>query len=108
MLLKRLVSIGALDGGETSNHSQPCTPILLCPLPLGLPWPARPGSIAGCVAALLPGAAVHGEGPLAGVTALGLANTLFIQEPHLVAEGDTARKPEHGEPPAQGCHYADL
>lgn len=87
--------------GETSNQSPPCTPILLCPFPQGLPWPARPGCIAGCIAALLSRAAVHREGPFAGVTALGLADTLFVQKPHLVVEGGTARRPEQGEAPAR-------
>lgn len=101
MLLKRLVSIGALDGGgETSNQNPPWTSILLCPFPLGFPWPARPGCIAGCIAALLARAAIHREGPFAGVTALGLADTLFIQKTHLVVEESTARRPEQGEPPS--------
>lgn len=66
----------------------------------------RPGCVAGCIAALLPRAAVHGEGPLAGVAALGLANALLVQEPHLVVEGGTAKRPKQGEPPAHQVPWA--
>ena len=69
-------------------------------IPLGLPWPARPGRVAGGVAALLSRAAVHGEGPFAGVTALGLADTLFIQKTHLVVEGGTHCKEARARGPS--------
>ena len=99
MLLKRLVSIGALHGGKQAfrAHLAPHSPSSIFP---GAALASRPGRVAGCIAALLPGAAVHREGPLARVATLGLANTLFIQEPHLQVQRDTARRPEHRGPPA--------
>lgn len=89
-------------GGETSIQSPPCTRQPLS-IPQGASLISRPGCVAGCIAALLPGAAVHGEGPLAGVTALGLADTLFVQEPHLVVEGDTAEARVQGTSSSPGA-----
>lgn len=77
---------GTGKGVKSNQHA--CTSVLPWPSPLP---EGRPGSVAGRIAALLPGAAVNREGSLAGVAALGLANTLFVQEPHLVVREEVLR-----------------